>query len=100
MHAPTRLLTLVALLATTACAKPGPSEPPKGDEPSTGSAGTTQLANPASVHCEQEGGKLEIVDTPEGQQGICTLKDGTRCEEWAYMRGECPAAAAAAAPAE
>jgi hypothetical protein len=23
--------------------------------------------------------------------GMCTLADGTVCEEWAYYRGECPA---------
>lgn len=49
-----------------------------------------KVANPASVHCEKEGGTLEIVDTDEGQVGMCTLPDGTECEEWAYFRGECP----------
>ena len=52
--------------------------------------GNTQLANPASVYCENNGGKLMIVDSPEGQKGLCTLPDGTECEEWAYFRGECP----------
>jgi len=51
---------------------------------------TTQLANPASVKCEKDGGKLTIVDTQEGQIGICQLKNGELCEEWAYYRGECP----------
>lgn len=50
----------------------------------------TTLANPASVYCEQQGGTLEIVDETGGQVGMCTLSDGTVCEEWAYMRGECP----------
>lgn len=51
----------------------------------------TQLANPASKNCVDKGGKLDIVtDASGGQRGICTLKDGTKCEEWAYMRGECP----------
>ncbi len=49
-----------------------------------------QLANPASVNCVQKGGKLEIVETPEGQQGICVLPDGTRCDEWAFLREQCP----------
>jgi putative hemolysin len=52
--------------------------------------GNVQIANPASVYCEQQGGNLKIVDTPDGQQGICKLKDGTECDEWAYFRGECP----------
>ncbi|MFH1257299.1 MAG: DUF333 domain-containing protein [Candidatus Micrarchaeota archaeon] len=47
------------------------------------------MANPASVHCIDNRGKLEIVDTPEGQIGICTFEDGTKCEEWSYFRGEC-----------
>lgn len=49
----------------------------------------TQISNPASVNCIETGGKLSIVDEPEGQVGICTLSDGTVCEEWAYFRGEC-----------
>lgn len=56
------------------------------------SSPTAQIANPASVNCtETLGGTLEIVDTPEGQQGMCHLPDGTTCEEWALMRGECRA---------
>jgi len=50
----------------------------------------TQIANPASVNCINKGGKLSIVDKPEGQVGMCTLSDGTVCEEWAYFREECP----------
>jgi putative hemolysin len=50
-----------------------------------------QIANPASVNCGQLGGVLDLVDTPEGQIGICTLPDGQECEEWALLRGECPA---------
>jgi putative hemolysin len=50
----------------------------------------TQIANPASVNCINNGGKLSIIDKPEGQVGMCTLSNGTVCEEWAYFRGECP----------
>ncbi len=94
MNPPIRLLAAIAFLAATACAKPADSEPPKTTTPAAEPAGNAQLANPASVHCADKGGKLEIVDTPDGQEGICTLADGTRCEEWAYMRGECPASEA------
>jgi putative hemolysin len=48
------------------------------------------IANPASVYCETNGGTLEIVNEVDGQKGICTLQNGTKCEEWAYFRGECP----------
>ncbi|MDD3303197.1 MAG: DUF333 domain-containing protein [Candidatus Gracilibacteria bacterium] len=48
------------------------------------------IANPASVKCEQDGGTLSIVtDSSGSQSGICTFKDGTVCDEWAYYRGEC-----------
>ncbi len=46
------------------------------------------LVNPASVYCEDNGGTLEIVDTPEGQSGECH-KGNSTCEEWKYYRGEC-----------
>lgn len=49
----------------------------------------TQIANPASVNCIEKGGKLSIIDKPDGQVGMCTLSNGTVCEEWAYFRGEC-----------
>lgn len=74
-----RALVLSPLLLTMACPKAGPENP---DPP--------QIANPASVYCEQQGGRVEIVDTPQGQQGICVLADGTRCDEWAFFRGQCP----------
>ena len=48
-----------------------------------------QLANPASVFCEENGGKLEIRDEADGQVGYCIFPDGSECEEWAYFRSEC-----------
>jgi putative hemolysin len=57
------------------------------------------IANPASVYCEQQGGKLEIRDETDGQVGYCVFDDGSECEEWAYLRGECaPGEAQASAP--
>ncbi len=47
------------------------------------------LANPASTKCINNGGTLKIVDTNEGQVGMCTLLSGKVCEEWALFRGEC-----------
>lgn len=97
-----RLTLALVVLLTAACNKPvadavpaepesDPSASPSTNEPATTpAAGTTQIANPASVHCEQQGGKLEIERSAAGERGICVLPDGTRCEEWAYMRGECP----------
>ncbi len=51
---------------------------------------TTTLANPASVHCEEVGGTLEIkTDASGGQVGFCTLPDKSVCEEWTLLRNEC-----------
>ena len=48
------------------------------------------LPNPASVYCEQNGNKLEIVTAANGSQsGRCVFPDGSACDEWAYFRGEC-----------
>jgi len=50
----------------------------------------SSIANPASVNCEQKGGKLEIRTTAGGDQyGVCTFPNGSECEEWAFLRGEC-----------
>jgi putative hemolysin len=48
--------------------------------------GTTQMANPASTNCVDQGGTLTI--TPD-QVGMCKLPSGKTCEEWALFRGEC-----------
>mmetsp|Transcript_25782 Transcript_25782/g.48039 ORF Transcript_25782/g.48039 Transcript_25782/m.48039 type:complete len:254 (-) Transcript_25782:87-848(-) len=53
------------------------------------------LGNPASEHCEESGGTVELRTEPEseggGQYGVCVLADGSECEEWSYMKGECGA---------
>jgi len=48
------------------------------------------LPNPASVHCEEVGGTLDIrTDASGGQVGYCVFPDKTECEEWALLRNEC-----------
>ena len=49
----------------------------------------TQIANPASVYCEEKGGKSVIEKDTFGDIGWCHFEDGSFCEEWAYFRGEC-----------
>jgi putative hemolysin len=72
------LLGLV-MLGLAAC---GGEDVPPGDE--------VGVANPASVYCEELGGTVVIVETDDGQVGICVFDDGRECEEWAYfLRGEC-----------
>ena len=47
-------------------------------------------ANPATVYCIENGGGSEITTVSDGSQfGSCILEDASRCEEWAYYRGEC-----------
>lgn len=52
----------------------------------------TTLANPASVHCRDLGGTLRIERTQRGDEyGVCVFQDNRQCEEWALLRGQCPA---------
>lgn len=69
-----RILVSVVVLLWAACA---------GAQP--------QLANPASVNCVQQGGRLTIERRPDGAEfGVCFFTDNYQCEEWALLRGECP----------
>lgn len=60
------------------------------------------LANPATENCAALGGTWEKVEAEDGSEyGLCTLPDGTLCEEWALYRGECgPADIAPVEPVE
>ena len=76
----------VILMALTACTAPHVQPP--------GSAATdmpqTNMPNPASVYCEQNGNTLEIHTAADGSQyGLCIFPDGSTCDEWAYFRREC-----------
>jgi len=56
---------------------------------------STNIANPASVNCEQKGGRVAIENRRYngqdlGQIGVCYFEDNHQCEEWAMFRGECP----------
>lgn len=64
----------VALLALSACAS--------ADAP----AQRIGMANPASVHCVHQGGRVEVRDEKDGQVGYCHLPDGRVIEEWALFR--------------
>jgi putative hemolysin len=57
------------------------------------------MANPASVYCEKNGGKLELRQDAAGAvAGICIFPDGSECDEWAYFRGECKPGETATTP--
>jgi putative hemolysin len=88
------LAATIALLATGCAPLPALPETPA-------SPASAAIANPASVHCVEQGYRLEIrTDAAGGQYGVCLFPDGTECEEWAYFRGECaPGGEAAPTPA-
>jgi len=55
-------------------------------------APVVSLANPASKNCVDKGGRLTLEKNRKGGQfGVCTFPDNLQCEEWAMMRGDCPA---------
>ena len=47
----------------------------------------TGIANPASIYCEQQGGRSEIRTAADGSQtGWCVFSDGRECDEWEFFR--------------
>lgn len=65
---------VIGIFALAGCAAPSPSETSVG------------LANPASVYCAEQKGKLEIRRGPDGETGYCHLPDGRVVEEWEFYR--------------
>lgn len=47
------------------------------------------IANPASENCVKQGGTVDIRKEAAGEVGYCRFADGSECEEWALLRGEC-----------
>jgi putative hemolysin len=73
-----RTLFAVVVLALALCGACGDDD--GSDE--------TELPNPASAYCVEQGGTVELVDEAGGTVGYCNLPDGTRVEEWEYYRGQ------------
>lgn len=94
-----KLFTIIVFcLAASGCAQVG-MQPAVTPAPAT-TLPTAMLPNPASVYCEQQGNTLEIRTAKDGSQsGVCIFPDGSECEEWAFYRGECMAAASPEPPA-
>jgi putative hemolysin len=85
--------TFGLLFALTGCVEMNAAGADRGRLAEAGGpAGKVMIANPASVNCIERGGILTIRKRGDGgEYGICTFADGRQCEEWALMRGECPA---------
>ena len=66
---------------TITCTRPAETKP----------VGAVGIANPASVHCAEVGGRTVIETLPNGSEfGVCLFTDNRQCGEWALFRGECP----------
>lgn len=48
------------------------------------------MANPASVYCQQKGGSLIAVQTPQGVRSDCKLPGGEVIDEWTLWRRDHP----------
>ena len=73
-------LWIVALLAVATLAGCNCNKTPVEN-----SEENSEIANPASVYCEENGGTLVL----EEGAWLCMFEDGSYCEEWAYQRWEC-----------
>jgi putative hemolysin len=60
-----------------------------GDTSLTCGGDAPGMANPAAVHCNELGYRYQRVDTAEGQHAICIFPDGSQCDEWRFLAGEC-----------
>ncbi|MFB9157935.1 putative hemolysin [Chromobacterium violaceum] len=77
------LATLPAFLLAACAQNPAPQPKAVG------------MANPASVHCVKQGGKLlPRKDAAGNEYALCQLPDGRTVEEWTLFRSQQPAAGA------
>lgn len=60
------------------------TQPPAPTPPKIG------MANPASVYCQQKGGTLTAVQTPQGVRSDCKLPGGEVIDEWDLWRRDHP----------
>jgi|GEM_PF-3227266 hypothetical protein len=74
---------LVFLLTISGCV----SRP--GDSTESASGEKYEIANPAAVYCEEMGYKYTIVGSNNGQHGVCTFPDGSKCDAWDFLNGNC-----------
>jgi len=85
------LVGAVMMTLLCACSDRSAAPPPAAPAQSPETTAVAR-ANPASENCLQQGGRLNIEKTPRGDEyGVCLFEDNHQCEEWALLRGECPA---------
>lgn len=77
-------LTIIIILTSCAPQTQGEPAPVSTDVP------PSNMPNPASAYCEEQGYRSEIRTAADGSQsGYCIFPDNSECDEWAYFRGEC-----------
>jgi uncharacterized protein len=84
-------LSLGSLLILVACCAEHAAQDTSTQKPESNAVqnDTTQLANPASTNCIEQGGTLKLLEDADGQFGVCIFNDGSRCEEWHLFRKQC-----------
>lgn len=62
----------------------------RGDCP-PGGIKVTGYVTPAARYCAITGGEYSVTanSNMENEQGICSFKNGKKCEVWEYFNGEC-----------
>lgn len=74
----TRTLSTFAILMAGALILTGCNNSENSNE-------SMEIANPASVYCEENGWTLVLEDGA----WLCMFEDGSYCEEWSFKNGEC-----------
>ena len=94
-------LLVLCGLALASCAPPvTQAGDPTGVATDTAVPTFSGMPNPAAVFCKQKGYRYEMVTAADGSQSAnCIFPDGSKCEEWAYFRGECQPGARQTTPA-
>lgn len=79
-------LSLIGLVAMTTITLTACQSTPKQEKPEM-----VGMANPASVFCVKQGGKLEARQDAQGNEYVmCHLPNGQVVEEWEYFRKHAP----------
>ena len=46
------------------------------------------LPNPAAVYCKKLGYEYKIIQTPQGERGVCVVAEGIQFDAWDFFRGK------------
>lgn len=90
--APLAIAVSLAVFLAGCSNDPQPATTIEGQPSAASTTGApVQIANPASAHCAQRGGRVEIVrDAAGNESSICHLADGSAVEEWELFRRDNP----------